>query len=135
MRDTTSTPPHTRRSTRTHACNCSRNNHTYVHNVVSIFGSASGGFIVAALVRGAEAKPREAFRHDTDVTVFVDVVVPLLHVVASLKFDGVFGNVRVIRVVVVVVVQDALRILEQSLTRQRIALDISSRCSSHNQRC
>ena len=65
-------------------------------------GRASGGLVVAALVRGAEAEPREALGHDAHVALFVDVVVPLLHVVAALELDGVFGNVRVVRIVVIV---------------------------------
>lgn len=91
---------------------------TYIDNVVSIFARASGRFVVAALISGAQSKARQSFGHDAHVTrLVVVVVVPLLHVVAALEFDGIFGNVRIIGIVIIVFVQK---------TRFLIAVNVDS---------
>mmetsp|Transcript_5534 Transcript_5534/g.11748 ORF Transcript_5534/g.11748 Transcript_5534/m.11748 type:complete len:214 (-) Transcript_5534:92-733(-) len=67
----------------------------HVHNVISVLGRAPSAFFRVTRVHRAKTKSHQALGHDADlifVAVFIGVAVPLLHMMATLEFDGVITD-------------------------------------------
>jgi hypothetical protein len=90
---------------------------TYIYNVVAILSSTTGRLIIGTLIGGAEAKSGQSLGHDADITFFINIVIPLLHMMAALELDGILGNVGVIGIIVTI--QNTLRSVQEPLTRAR----------------